>query len=105
MRTFADGVFQYGGQPVGALPFTGQAWFVKPNTGSDSYSGKKPNRAFATLAAALAAATADNGDVVYFIAESNTAASTTDYQSEALDWNKDGVHLIGVNAAPAIGQR
>ena len=105
MTTFADGVFQYGGQPVGALPFTGQAWFVKPNTGSDSYSGKKPNRAFATLSKALSASTADNGDVVYFIAESASAASCTDYLSAALDWNKDGVHLVGVNAGNALGQR
>jgi hypothetical protein len=42
---------------------------------------------------------------VYLHAESNTSASTTDYQSVALDWNKDGVHLIGVGAGPLIGQR
>jgi len=105
MTTFGDGVYQFGGMPVGGLFFPGQAWFVRPTNGSDGYSGKKPSRAFATLAAALDAATADNGDVVYFIAESASAASCTDYQSAALDWNKDGVHLIGINAGNALGQR
>lgn len=38
-------------------------------------------------------------------AESNTAANTTDYQTSALAWAKDGVHLIGVGAGPIIGQR
>jgi hypothetical protein len=58
-----------------------------------------------TLAAALALATADRNDVVYLMAESNTGSLTTDYQSTQLDWNKDGVHLIGVNAGNFIGQR
>jgi len=105
MTAFKDGLFQYGGMPVGGFFSPGTAYFVRPTTGSDGYSGKRPDRAFATLAAALDAATADKGDVVYFIAESNTAASTTDFQSAALDWNKDGVHLIGINAGNAIGQR
>lgn len=39
------------------------------------------------------------------MAKSNTASSTTDYQSSALDWNKDGVHLIGINCGSMIGQR
>lgn len=105
MTTVSDGLYQYGGMPVGGVFSPGQAWFVRPTTGSDGYSGKKPDRAFATLAAALDAATADNGDVVYFIAESASAASCTDYLTEALDWNKDGVHLIGINAGNALGQR
>jgi len=38
-------------------------------------------------------------------AEDNSASGTTDYQSAALDWNKDLVHLVGVNAGAKIGQR
>lgn len=105
MTTFADGVYQYGGIPVGGLFTAGKAWFVKPSTGSDNNSGKSPDRALKTLAKALEKSVADRGDVVYLIAESNTAASTTDYQSTALDWNKDGVHLVGIGCSTMIGQR
>lgn len=104
MSGTSGGLFQYGGVPV-PFNFTGTSWFVKPSTGSDGNSGKSPNRAFKTLAKALSVATANNQDVVYMIAESNTAASTTDYQSVVLDWNKDGVHLMGVGAGPFVGQR
>ena len=89
----------------GGLGFTGNCWYVKPSSGSDSNSGDQPTTAFKTLAKALSAATANNGDVVYLLAESNTATSTFDFQSVALDWNKDGVHLIGVSAAPQLGSR
>lgn len=107
MTTVSDQVFQYGGVPVG-YPFflqTGKAFFVKPYTGSDGNNGLTITRPLKTLAAALDLCTADKGDVVYLIAESNTASQTTDYQSEALNWNKDGVHLIGIGAGPFIGQR
>jgi hypothetical protein len=107
MSTVSDGLYQYGGVPVG-YPFilqTGRAVFVRPSTGSDSNTGKSPNAAVKTLAQALSLCTANKNDVVYLIAESNTAASTTDYQSTALDWNKDSVHLIGINDGSMIGQR
>jgi hypothetical protein len=60
-----------------------------------------------TLTAAQAAATADQNDIVYLLAESNTAASTTDYQTSitGLAWAKDAVHLIGQNAAPMFSHR
>lgn len=88
------------------LPTTqGNVFFVKPRTGSDSYDGKTPATAVKTLRQALSLATANQNDVVYFMAEGNSSANTTDYQSSALDWNKDGVHLIGVDASPLIGQR
>ncbi len=107
MTTFADMVFQLGGTPV-AGPYilqTGRAIFVRPHTGNDGNTGLTPDNAIATLVQAKALATANHGDVVYLIAESNTAANTTDYQSVTLDWSKDGVHLIGINDASIIGQR
>lgn len=104
MTTFGDQLYHLGGVPVGPIT-QGQTWHVKPNSGSDSNDGKTPATAFNTLAAALSAAVANRNDIVYFYAESNTAASTTDYQSTALDWNKDFVHLIGVGASPFLGQR
>jgi hypothetical protein len=105
MTTVSDGLYQYGGVPVGGMFSPGRAIFVRPGTGSDGNNGKSPAKAVKTLAQALLMATANAGDVVYLIAESNTASSTTDYQSATLDWNKDGVHLIGMNCGPLIGQR
>lgn len=113
MTTVADGLFQYGGMPVGPVipAFAGgNVFFVRPSTGSNSSDGKAPNKTsssgpFKTLAKALSMCTAGNGDVVYLVAESNTAASTTDYQSVTLDWNKDGVSLIGINSGSMIAPR
>lgn len=108
LTNFPNGVSSYG-LPVipGGVPFgpTSKTYFVAPGTGSDGASGKEPRRAFATLSKALSVASADNNDVVYLIAEDNSASGTTDYQSETLDWNKDGVHLIGVNPGSFMGQR
>lgn len=88
------------------LPFTqGKIIHVKPASGSDSNDGTHPDKPVKTLARALVLATANQNDVVLFYAEGNTSSATTDYQSVALDWNKDGVHLIGVDAGPFLGQR
>lgn len=105
-----DPGFQQGNQLLaseiqGYFGFTGNYWYVKPHSGSDSNTGTSPGTAFATLAKALSSATANNNDVVFLISESNTAANTTDYQSVTLDWNKDLTHLIGVNGGPFLGQR
>ena len=86
----------------------GNIYWVRPYTGLGAGAGgdgKSPASAFRTLAEGLAAATADQNDVVAVCAESNTAAKTTDYQAAQLDWNKDGVHLIGVNAGAALSPR
>jgi hypothetical protein len=83
----------------------GRNIYVRPSSGNDGATGLTPAAALKTLTAALAMATADQNDVVYLMAESNTAASTTDYQSVTLDWNKNGVHLIGVNGGQRMGQR
>lgn len=106
MSTVSDGLYQYGGVPVASdLVGTGKVFWVKPYSGDDNNTGKKPSQAFASLAQALSKCTANKGDRVYLVAESNTASSTTDYQSATLNWNKDGVHLIGVGASPMIGSR
>jgi len=95
------------GMNLGALTATqGDVYFVKPRTGSDENTGKSVDNAFKTLAQALSAATANQNDIVFLISEHNdTAGSTTDYQSTTLDWNKDMVHLIGVNAGNNISPR
>lgn len=105
---FPNGVTSFG-IPVfgsGALMTQGNSWFVRPSSGVDSTSyGKSPSKPFKTLAYALSQATANQNDVIYLMAESNTAANTTDYQSVTLDWNKDLVHLVGVCAPSKFSQR
>ena len=90
-----------------ALPLItqGKVFWVRPRLGSNSNDGLTAATAFQTLAKALAACTAGENDIVLFCAEGNTASLTTDYQSSNLDWNKNAVHLIGVNAGNFIGQR
>ena len=108
LTNFPNGLSSFGVPLIGGgglLPYSGTYFFVKPYSGNDGNNGKSPAKALKTLARALALATADKGDVVYMIAESNTAALTSDYQTAALDWNKDGVHLIGVNAGPIMSHR
>jgi hypothetical protein len=104
MTTFGDQLYHMGGAPVGGMFTTGKAWFVNPDTGSDGNAGTA-KRPLATLAKALSKATANRNEVVYLVSESNTAANTTDYQSTELDWNKDGVHLIGVCSGNNVAQR
>lgn len=78
MTTFADGLFQYGGQPVGAGPLAttklfnsmtgsqrvGRAWFVNP-TGSVNGNGRSAAGAFATMQQAFDAV--NSGDIIYFV--------------------------------------
>jgi hypothetical protein len=90
------------------VPFTGNYFFCKPGTGAggaDGNDGKTVGTAVATVAHALSLCTAGNNDVVFLIASSNTAANTTDYQSATLDWNKDGTHLVGINAGSRWSMR
>lgn len=105
MTTFNDQVFHMGGVPVGGLLTQGKVIHVKPYSGNNSYDGLSPETAVKTLAQALSLATADQNDIVLLYSESNTASLTTDYQSTALNWNKDGVHLIGVGSTSMLGQR
>ena len=104
---FPNGISSLGIPLVGGVPFgpNSKALFVAPGTGSDGNKGTNPGKPLATLAKALSLATADRNDVVFMIAESNSASGTTDYQSAALDWNKDGVHLIGINSGNGIQNR
>lgn len=105
MTTFGDQVYQYGGSPVNGLFTTGQVWFVKPSTGDDGASGKKPTEALKTWARAHTLVRADKNDIIYIISEDNSASGTTDYQSSALTLSKDGVHYVGVNSGGFVSQR
>jgi len=91
---------------IADLPFTqGNVYHVKPSSGNNGNTGDNEDCAFKTLSYALGKATANQNDVVLLYQESNTAGSTTDYQATGLDWNKDGVHLVGTGNIPFIGHR
>lgn len=87
------------------FPTQGNVFWVKPFSGNDQSNGRSPQTAFQTLAAALNAATANQNDMVFLCAEGNSAGSTTSYQNGTLVWNKDLVHLIGVNSGSLFSQR
>lgn len=113
MTTFADGLYQYGGVPVGPGSilslFTGNWYFVDPVNGSDGNSGQSPARAMATLYAAHAAMTAGQNDVCVLIGNGGTTgtarlstalAQTINPAATAgtLNWTKNACHLVGVTA-------
>jgi len=66
LSTFPDGLFQYGGEPVGGARYSSPwatSWFVDGTNGYDGFDGKAPDRSKKTVQAALTAASW--GDVVY----------------------------------------
>ena len=75
---------------------TGNSWFVNETTGSDTTGNGSAIAPYATLDTALAAATANNNDVVYL--------SGTSHRTTTLAWNKNGVSLVGL-AAPSDNDR
>ena len=100
---------------LGICGTQGTVWHVMPKapttmkrnqiSPSDNNHGRSITQPFLTLSKALSSATAGRNDIVLLYGESNTAGSTTDYQSATLNWNKDMVHLVGVNAGQFISQR
>lgn len=106
MARYSTLPYTVGGVPPSCLSASqGKAIYVKPYSGAAGNGGKTPQSAAKTLSGAHTLATADQNDIVYLLSESNTAASTTDYQSTTLTWSKDLVHLIGQGAASPISSR
>ena len=78
MTTFADGLYQYGGSPVGvsldvtkmfSTPYgtaqaKGRAWFVDTSSGVNG-DGKSPATAFSTMDRAFDSVA--SGDIIYFV--------------------------------------
>ena len=103
MTTFNDEVYQLGGMPVMAgIPFGKNTnyFYVDPTNGSDSADGRSPASAFATLATAEDACTANQHDTVFYIAGSSSITL-----SAALTWDKNYTHLIGIAAPTEVAQR
>lgn len=68
---------------------TGQSIFVNEATGNDTTGDGSAAAPFATLTAALAAAVANQGDVIYLMGTLHVSATLT--------WAKNGVSLVGLN--------
>jgi hypothetical protein len=124
MTTVSDGLYQFGGQPVGPMDFPfagGGTWiFVDPVNGADGNSGGKPSDAVATLYAAYNKVTAGKNTTVAIIGDgstaatarlslalsaANTAAGGTVATTGTLTWGKRATHLVGVCAPTSIAQR
>ena len=101
LTNFPDGITVMG-SPVmpGGFPTAGNVFFVDPTNGSDSNHGRDINHAKATLLAAYNLTTANQNDIVYYI-----AGSSSDTWSAALTWSKNYTHLIGVAAPTGVATR
>lgn len=105
MTTFADGVYQWGGTPVGAgsLPTTpGNVFFVNAATGVNAGSGKNINQPWQTFEYAYSQVVDNNDDV---IALTGPTAHTL---SAMVTMSKSRVHVIGldgVNAGRRVSQQ
>lgn len=124
MTTFADQVYQAGGQPVGTNipPFLsryGQTFYVDPVNGADGNSGKSPQQAFASLYRAHYMMNTGANDVCFLIGTGAAAgscrlstanaiaaqgSSETPATTGTLTWSKNACHLIGI-AAPGENAR
>ena len=102
-----NGITSFGVPVFGSGGYVSQGayYFVKPSSGNDGNDGLSPATALKTLARAHTLATANQNDIIFLFAESNTASSTTDYQSATLTWSKDMVHLVGVCSPAVVSQR
>lgn len=91
-RSFPGGTFSIDD----VVEHPGDVYFVSSVTGSDSNPGTTQDLPFATVAAAISAATASKGDTIYLLpghAESKTASGNIFSMSKA------GVAIVGLKGA------
>ncbi len=100
---FKYGVSSYGVPILGGqqgLLTQGNSYFVDPTNGNDSFDGKSPGKAKATLPAGYALLTANQNDVLYYMAGSSSISLTAQ-----LAWAKNYTHLVGIAAPSMVAQR
>ena len=81
----------------GGTTVFGNAWYVDIDNGSDDNVGTTPNTAFATVPAAISAATTNNHDVIYISANSTLSLS------EMMSITKSRLHFIGTDLRGGFG--
>ena len=85
------------------LASVGDIWYVDPGkTSGVSGGGTSRNDAFLTVTEALAAATADQDDVILITPSSSTGRTA---ETAAINWSKRRVHLIGATSPLAFSPR
>jgi len=85
------------------LPSVGDIFYVDPTAGSDTANaGKDANDAFATVAKALTAISADNDDVVVVAGTGSTGRTA---ESAVIDWSKRRTHIVGNGVGRRINSR
>jgi len=101
MTSFGDQLFQFGNVPVGVnFPTGGNTYYLDPANGSDDNDGLAINRAFKTLPVAYAKLTANQNDILYYLAGASSLSL-----SAAFTWGKSYTHFIGVCAPTQVAQR
>jgi hypothetical protein len=110
MTTFGDGVFQYGGAPVGGALGMGimgggaKSFFVDPANGLAGNSGLKQDDALKSIGGAYALTTDKQGDVIYFLNDGNSSGSSRE-ATIPLVWSNDNTHIVGCCAPVPMSQR
>lgn len=112
MTTVSDGLFQYGGAPVGTYGNTpiprpgGSVWFVDGDNGLDGNSGRKPETAFKTIGAAATSTNAElkEGDTIYVFAKTYTTSATDPASyAETIIITTPQISIIGVGNSRTQG--
>jgi hypothetical protein len=97
MTTFADGIFQFGGLPVGngTIPTTfGNVYFVDAVNGVNTGSGSSPTGAWKTVEYAYSRVKNNNDDIIAI-----RGGSTDNVLSASLAVTNSRVHFIGLDGA------
>jgi len=88
MTTFGDQVFMRGGIPLGGDLFgligDGNVYYVDPGKGDDANAGDRPDRAKATLSAAVALCTSEQGDVIVRLPGTETVTAELENTTEGI---------------------
>jgi len=101
ITNFPNGASSWG-VPIlpGGFATAGDVYFLDPANGNDTSDGRSIDRAFATLAVAYAALTANQNDILYYI-----AGPTSLTLNAAFTWAKNYTHFIGSCAPTDTAQR
>lgn len=102
MTTFADGLYEYGGVPVGGARFSSPwatHYFVDGDSGNDGNTGLTPARAFKTIQKAVTIST--GGDVIYIKPKSYTLGTGFARYSEDVSVTLGGSGGSGATATNA----
>lgn len=99
---FPNGLTSFGVPvlPSFGIPPGGNVYFLDPANGVDGRDGRSPATAFKTLPAAYAALTANQNDVLFYIAGTGSINL-----SAAFVWGKNYTHFIGLCAPTMVAQR